>query len=188
MENQLVNKLSEVNKNMKDTELDAKFNELAKYIMRNYCISINDKKYFMNEIEFYFYGNNYPDLRENSNKTVTYQRSSNAGEWFFHEYGVDLTFKSINNDTEKYGGGILIRSVEDENGKPTIGPINCINEIWPKTVSAFKKNSPNPIIKQEHRDVEINVPTPRVRGGKTFADKRLWRFTVKGKKVTPIKE
>jgi len=80
--------------------IESIFKSIAKNLLNNFVIRNGDKLYRMVEIEFYY---NLTDLAN-----ITYERMTEAGEWFNHEYGVDLTFKS----NEKSYGGILIRSIE----------------------------------------------------------------------------
>lgn len=179
---ELMKRLIKVNKSLNESELDALFPNLAKFFMGNYCIKSKGNKYFINEIEFYFYGANYDDLRINKKSTVTYPRNANAGYWYIHDYGVDFTFES--NEKQKFGGGILIRTVEDNYGNVFDGPVKCVNEIWEEAVSAFEITAPNPIIIPEKRDIELDEPTLRIAVGKDDSHQKLWRFTVKGKKVS----
>lgn len=179
---ELMKRLLEVNKSLNESELDALFSDLAKFFMGNYCIESKGNKYFINEIEFYFYGDNYDDLRTNKKSTVTYSRNAKAGCWYIHDYGVDLTFES--NEKQKFGGGILIRTVEDIEKNVFDGPVKCVNEMWEEAVSAFKTTAPNPVIIPRKRDIELDEPTLRISVGKDDLYKKLWRFTVKGKKVS----
>lgn len=176
----LINKLLEVNSSMKESELDAKFRDLAQLIMGDYCIESKERKYYINELEFYYYGENHDDLRVNGKSTVTYARNAKAGCWYIHDYGVDLTFKSDN----KAGGGILIRTVEDNENNVFNGPVKCVNEMWEEAVCAFKATAPNPMIKPEHRHIELDSPSLRIKVGKDDSHKKLWRFTIKGKRVS----
>lgn len=178
----LMDRLLKVNKSMTESELDAQFTDLAKFLMGNYCIESKGNKYFINEIEFYFYGDNYDDLRTNKKSTVTYARNSKAGCWYIHNYGVDVTFES--NKKQNYGGGILIRTVEDKDNHVFDGPVKCVNEIWEEAVSVFDRAAPNPVIIPEKRDIELDEPTLRKAVGNDDSHKKLWRFTVKGKKVS----
>ena len=107
-----------------------------------------------------------------------------AGWWFIHDYGVDLTF---NSDVKKgFGGGILIRSIEEDTTTNTItGPKNCINELWDEVVDAFSPTAPNPrIVRVKEREIELNEPDTRITVDKYDGYKSKWRFTVKGKKVS----
>ena len=86
------------------------FKGIAENLLSNFVIRKGDKLYRMVEIEFYY---NKTDTAH-----ITYERMTEAGEWFNHDFGVDLTFKS----NEKSYGGILIRSIE-YNGKFCNGPL-----------------------------------------------------------------
>lgn len=70
---ELMKRLIEVNKSLNESELDTLFPNLAKFFMGNYCIKSKGNKYFINEIEFYFYGANYDDLRINKNRPLPTQ-------------------------------------------------------------------------------------------------------------------
>ena len=92
------------------TKIESIFKGIAKNLLINYVIRKGKKLYHMVEIEFYY---NLTDTAH-----ITYKRMTEAGEWFNHDYGVDLAFKS----NEKSYGGILIRSIEC-NGKFCNGPL-----------------------------------------------------------------
>ncbi len=167
-------------------ELDARFPQIAELLMKNYGIESKGKVYFLNEIEFYYYDPLYDDKRAGKGKsTITYQRTTPAGCWYIHDYGVDLTFNS--DEKLGFGGGILIRSIEDpSNSNPfTTGPVNCVNELWEEAVDAFSSSAPNPrIVRVSERDIELNEPGMRVTVDKVDKYKSNWRFTIKGKKVS----
>ena len=98
---------------LKETEpsaIESNFKSIAKNLLNNFVIRKGDKLYRMVEIEFYY---NLTDTAH-----ITYERMTEAGEWFNHDFGVDLTFKS----NEKSYGGILIRSIECD-GKFCNGPL-----------------------------------------------------------------
>ncbi len=82
------------------SKIESIFKDIAKNLLNNFVIRKGDKLYRMVEIEFYY---NLTDTAH-----ITYERMTEAGEWFNHDFGVDLTFKS----NEKSYGGILIRSIE----------------------------------------------------------------------------
>lgn len=166
-------------------ELDSRFPQIAEFFMKNYGIESRGKIYLLNEIEFYYYDPMYDDLRIGTSKTrITYERNAPAGWWFIHDYGVDLTFSS--NVEKGFGGGILIRSIEERaTTKVITGPKNCINELWDEAVDAFSSTAPNPqIVRVNERKIELNEPDTRVTVDKYDGYKSKWRFTVKGKKVS----
>ena len=96
------------------------FNNIATELLTNYVIRKSGKEYAIVEIEFYFYSKTHPDV-------ITYPRTVNVGQWFFHQSGMDLTFESNGNQC----GGILIRGIKDlSNGSLFLGPLKCVDELW----------------------------------------------------------
>lgn len=177
--------LESVTRQTTKEEMDARFPIMARYIMDNYGIKSGDRLYLLNEIEFYYYNPLYDDLRAGSSKSlITYKRNAAAGCWFFHDYGVDLTFNS--SLAEGFGGGILIRSVEDSiTHAATVGPVKCVNEMWDDAVDAFSPTAPNPfVVRVGERGITLNEPDTRVTVDKVDRYKSRWNFTVYGKKTS----
>lgn len=118
-------------------EIHKYFSEVAELLMNNYLISKRDINYEIVEIEFYLFSPNHQDI-------ITYPRNSKAGEWFFHQSGVDLTFESKDNQF----GGILIRGIkritrrEEGDNRPLLilGPQKCVDELW-DAFNAFSGNA-----------------------------------------------
>lgn len=110
------------------------FNEVANLLMNNCVISKGDIRYEIVEIEFYLCSKFHPDV-------ITYPRKLKAGQWFFHQSGVDLTFESTSKDQF---GGILIRGINrltpraEGDNRPLLilGPQKCVDELW-GTFDAF---------------------------------------------------
>ena len=182
--------LESVTSNLKKDELDVLFETIAKCLMTNYAIESGNGTFMFNEIEFYYYGSNHDDYRSDAkNPTrITYERTSEPGCWFIHNYGADITFKSVN---KEYGGGILIRSVEKVGAEPNnaiVGPVKCVEAIWPEVVNAFEPTCPNPrIVRIPPRNIELNDPDARIRVEKVEKEKCAWRYTVNGAKVSKRK-
>lgn len=128
------------------------FKEIANLLMNQCVIVKGGTHYEIVELEFYLYTPNHQDV-------ITYPRDiRKAGQWFFHQSGVDLTFESDGN----HFGGILIRGIRDiSSGKQIFGPQNCVNWLWDKH-DAFEINpSEYPIVSSavNIRSVELkNVP------------------------------
>lgn len=130
-----------------DEDTVSKFDSIADALMNNYRIEKGSKKYEIVEIEFYLYSKWCKDY-------ITYPRNTEAGRWFFHSSGVDLTFKSekvtkveengkityeISNDSCL--GGILIRGIYDiDKDKYIFGPQKCVDELWDE-LDAFGENN-----------------------------------------------
>ena len=70
------------------SKIESIFKDIAKNLLNNFVIRKGDELYRMVEIEFYC---NLTDTAH-----ITYEHMSEAGEWFNHNFGVDLTFKSNN--------------------------------------------------------------------------------------------
>ena len=135
------------------------FSETAELLMNGYVISKRGVEYEIIDIEFYLFTPEHQDV-------ITYPRDCKAGEWFFHQSGVDLTFATAENQF----GGILIRGLREisEKGTKTVGPLKCVDLLWDK-VSAFEvvdaeipiitkasKNLPQKEIKPLLRKIPVN--------------------------------
>lgn len=133
------------------------FPDIAKNLMRNYIIKKGKKRFAIVEIEFYLFSKEHADY-------ITYPRKMDEGRWFFHQSGVDLTFKSKNIEyhKEKYKketyklknspvfGGILIRGLYDiQNDEYIFGPQKCVNVLWDNFYAFHISESQYPIIEKE---------------------------------------
>ena len=86
-------KLLDLSELASNEEVKNRFQRLATVLFENHHIQKGDVLYDFLEIEFYYYSREHRDI-------ITYPRTANAGEWFFHMSGVDITFKAKAN-TEK---------------------------------------------------------------------------------------
>lgn len=100
--------------------ISEQFDRIAKELFQKYQIVKNDSVYDLLEIEFYYCSSDHKDI-------ITYQRTTKGGLWFFHPSGVDITFQS---ESDKYYGGILIRSIKKQGGKAICGPLKCVDELF----------------------------------------------------------
>ena len=147
---EIISKLSQLNSSSTEPEIRAAFKDVAEDLFRNYHIEKSGKSYSFANIEFYFCNPKHPDI-------ITYPRNIDAGRWFFHQSGIDLTFKSSYTTYENKDGvvdlnkpyafgGILIRKIKN-NETVFDGPYKCewelfdsfdafnsIPEEWPKIV------------------------------------------------------
>lgn len=114
--------------------LQTAFQTIAEELMCNYVIQKGGRQYVIVEIEFYYYSPEHRDV-------ITYPRKMEAGRWFFHQSGVDLTFNSFDIEQLVEGkfklgenarfGGVLIRGLRRlDNGDYIFGPQKCVNELW----------------------------------------------------------
>lgn len=126
------------------------FVRIAEILMGKYAIKKGNKRYAIVEIEFYLYSKDHKDY-------ITYPRKIEAGRWFFHQSGVDLTFKS---DDISFGG-ILIRGlyklfpVDNNEERYIFGPQKCVNELW-DNFSAFESSAEEyPVIVVHENELNI---------------------------------
>lgn len=134
------------------------FTSIANLLLGECVIRNGNKRYAIVEIEFYLYSKNHRDY-------ITYPRDIEAGRWFFHQSGVDLTFKSndisIKKDTKgkeiitlgshPQFGGILIRGIYKlspikEEERYIFGPQKCVNELWDDFNALVSATDEYPII------------------------------------------
>lgn len=136
-------KLSASNPNMDYDEL---FEIIAKELLSNYVIRKGNKQYTIIEIEFYLFNKNHPDV-------ITYPRHIDAGHWFFHQSGVDLTFES---NGESFGG-ILIRGIQDSNGCKILGPLKCVDELWDNFNALTPTTDEYPYLQLRENNLQLKI-------------------------------
>ena len=150
--------------------LEHEFEELARSLMNDFHIKKGDKRYWMTDIEFYLFHDKHRDI-------ITYPRRCEAGMWFFHASGVDISFKSwvdFRPHTKKQiempyltkgavFGGILIRGIEPvgKAGQKANGPLKVCDELFDQ-INAFHtpKDFPKIVEAPSSRGVSVN-PTSR---------------------------
>ncbi len=153
---------------------DEEFANLAESLMRNFRIKKGeDQLYWITDLEFYIYTDSHRDI-------ITYPRNCEAGRWFFHASGVDISFESEvrmepHPNTHKQKpyldktavfGGILIRGIIDNDGTlPINGPMNVCDALFDQ-FNAFGTLDNFPQIKEASipRNVQV-VPDKKGRYG-----------------------
>ena len=80
----------------------AKIENSMRNLLQNYVLCVSGAEFAFAEIEAYFTGAD----------RNTYKRISRAGEIFFHNFGFDISFRSV----PQSGGGILVRSLRVLSG------------------------------------------------------------------------
>lgn len=154
-----------------------RFRNIAKSIIKDYCILCGKKVYRFAEIEFYYY--NKEVFNEEWNHKTYARDDKAAGDLFFHYSGVDICFDSYY--SQNTFGGILIRSLVETTKKGQryiTGPLRCVNEIlnscasqkqWPKIE---KTESRKCKIGQTNR-YGINYKNPEFEDSLCFYDKSI---------------
>lgn len=109
--------------------VERSFDRIAKEILLNYGIKVNDTFFRISEIEFYYFDQVHPDKYARKHTRA-------AGEWLFHRRGLELTLAG---GTKRYGG-ILIRGIYNANGQYINGPYPVIYELF-KSIGKIGKKS-----------------------------------------------
>lgn len=143
---------------------EGNFEKLSESLLSKFQIQKGKQLYWMTDIEFYIYTDDHRDI-------ITYPRNTEAGEWFFHASGVDISFKSkvdLEIWTKKQKpvlskdsvfGGILIRGIVPayDGAQPIDGPMKVCDELFDK-FDAFATPTDFPRI-VEARTTRVNQPT-----------------------------
>ena len=123
---------------------DTEFERIADALFNRFAIRKGDRLYRFVEIEFY---HNLTDPAPID--SITYPRTSAAGQFFFHQSGVDLTFLSHRSGSEPRFGGILIRSIRHDD-RFILGPYKVMDELF-DSFDAFGRVSGFPEIVEHVR-------------------------------------
>ena len=162
--------------NISETEdLHLEFEKIASELMNDWILQINNSKYRIIEIEFYFKGGRHDD-----NYTHEHELQKKFGRWYFHGSGLDITFGNNN-----FYGGILIREIYnlDTKVKPTYGPINVVTELFSNIQTVYINKFSFGLIPDKDKIITRQTPiaAPRVGLNRTknpsMYDK-LYRFLV----------
>ena len=170
-------------------EMESYFYELAKFLMSNFVIEKGDCIYEFADIEFYYYSPLHKDI-------TTYPRHMEAGRFFFHNSGVDVTFQSVKYLDEKElidpeiseFGGILIKGLNkrEKDGKLTkiIGPLKCVEALWDEFNALERDEREYPVI--VYREVETDEIIAKKRHYKVEENKKIAKVTSLNKQYSGI--
>lgn len=153
--------LSALDANSIRNQVELHFGEVAKRLLNDYHILKGDEEYYFVNIEFYFCNKDHLDL-------ITYPRTVGEGKWFFHQSGVDLTFRSrfspypeektvVDVSKEFFFGGILVRDILKRNGNEFFNsPYKCEWELFDvfDAVSPNTSEIPRIVRNKEHLGLE----------------------------------
>lgn len=155
---------------MNGDNVQSSFKKIAENLFNNFCIQCGKKEYYFAEVEFYYYDKEKYLIDKEKNKwnTVTYPRTGySAGDFFFHLSGFDICFNSHYDEKDAKFGGILVRSIKDNAGVVTAGPLIC------KDLILNSCNNEMPKLKPYHSEIEIK-PVPTIRSlGKVDMNNRI---------------
>lgn len=150
-----IKELLQMPDNMAEKDIQEKFENIANKLMKEFCLLCGEKKFYFAEIEFYY----YDKARFNDEwNWVTYPRTGKkAGDLFFHYSGFDICFDSSFDDGKF--GGILIRSLKEENGTYITGPSVCLLDV----LNTCSESGKLPVIKEDdgNKECEIGISINR---------------------------
>lgn len=141
----MLKQLLNIEYNAPEESIKQRFFLLANLLFNQYEIIKGEKTYGFLEIEFYYYSHNHPD-------TTTYKRNMPSGQWHTHLSGIDITFESNN----EYYGGILIRSIIDNEGNVINGPLCTLFELF-DNIDIDGSNINIPRIRKKERSETIHI-------------------------------
>lgn len=107
-----------INTNTKET-IQSSFDRIAKEIISDWQLKIDNELFSFTEIEFYFF---CEAVHEDNS---THEHNYNEGLWRLHSQGIDITFQS----TDISDGGILIRGLKSKKGYIN-GPRRILETIF----------------------------------------------------------
>lgn len=167
-----LHQLMTLNATMNTTDIEERFEKIAKILFESFAIQKGEMKYLFKEIEFYFYNKNHRDI-------ITHPRVSKSLCWYVNDFGgIDLNFASsikrenrVNSkrkniekyvlDDSVYFGGILIRQLISEDGSAILsGPIACA-ELF-RCHDATGVDYEFPILVEQNNDVMSFIRKPRI--------------------------
>lgn len=110
-------------------EMDARFSRAAGRLLNETRLVVFGHRCRFLELEFYYYGPNHADPFAHCHEV---QR--NFGDWYFHRVGSGYrngSFKGLDFTIGGDGafGGVLIRSLETDDGTIVCGPSLCVDHL-----------------------------------------------------------
>lgn len=119
-----------MNFSIDDNNIEQSFDLIAKELLTEHVLRINDHEFEFTEIEFYYYKNGvHEDM-------YTHKHLRKAGEWRSHNQGLDITLEG-NTDQD---GGILIRGLKN-GSKYVNGPRNAVASMFESMGSIFNAST-----------------------------------------------
>ncbi len=143
-------------------DIENRFSDLVATLFADYYIQKGTDRYDFVEVELYYYCLVHPDA-------TTYPRNAKPGEWFFHDCGTDITFKSFyeldNNEkikAESKFGGIFIRGLKKNDKNEYIsGPIACMNTLFDNLNALACDAELYPLLKKSDHSRKVDIVKKR---------------------------
>ena len=153
-------------------DIEKNFDQIAKLLFGELAIRKGNTLYLFKEIEFYFYNKNHRDI-------ITHPRNSKPLCWYVNDFGgIDLNFGSTINtipNTDNKGkisqkhilnneacfGGILIRKlINKENGNVLAGPWACADLF--RCYDATSSDVELPLLVEHNSGMVSYIRKPRI--------------------------
>jgi len=112
-----------------DNNIPKSFDNLARQLLLEHVISVNQTDIEMTEIEFYYFKEGIHE----DNYTHPHKRP--PGHWRLHKQGIDITFEG----TVDQDGGILIRGIKYED-RYINGPLKTLAYFMESMQNVFHQN------------------------------------------------
>jgi hypothetical protein len=126
-----------MNFNIDDNNIEQSFDAIAKELLNEHVLRVNDDEFEFTEIEFYYFMKGYHE------DMYTHKHLRKAGEWRSHNQGLDITLEG----NAEQDGGILIRGLK--NGERFInGPIKALGLIF-ESMGSIQNTSTIILMKKE---------------------------------------
>lgn len=141
--------------------LDDKFKAHTHYLMNYLCLVVGVHTYRITECEVYYHDS------EKHRDPYVHKRSQQlfAGNWYFNDMGIDLTF---GNCDKKIYGGILIRGIRSlQTNRYISGASNVLREIFDKFGNIMQGNKGLCLREINHGVIKEEEPTRSTRIGLT---------------------
>lgn len=108
-----------MNFSIDNNSIEQSFDAIAKELLNEHVLRVNDHEFEFTEIEFYYYKKGvHEDM-------YTHKHMRKVGEWRNHNQGLDITLEG----NAEQDGGILIRGLKQGN-KYINGPIKALGLIF----------------------------------------------------------
>ncbi len=101
-----------------DSNIEKSFDNLALQLLSGHILEVNEWELEITEIEFYYF------KKGTHEDNYTHPHKRNAGEWRYHNQGIDITFQG----NDEQDGGILIRGIRVDQ-KYINGPLKTVRKI-----------------------------------------------------------
>ena len=101
-----------------DSNIEKSFDNLALQLLSGHILEVNEWELEITEIEFYYF------KKGTHEDNYTHPHKRNAGEWRYHNQGIDITFQG----NDEQDGGILIRGIK-VNNRYINGPLKTVRTI-----------------------------------------------------------